>query len=168
MVTAQEFAFLQMDIVEFLETAPVSYNGLFSYGLIEHLNADTISNLFRVMGQHCPSGTEAVFATHNPSSIQAITRPLFGELSHERLYSQELLGFLFESNGFEIRETGPLMQLEKLISDKALTVDENERFMKRLEDFQKHGKTFPGRTEIQYLAGRVQVLELVLTEIVSS
>ena len=118
------------------------------------------------MGEHCPTGTEAVFATHNPSSLLAHTRPLFAELSHERLYSQELLEFLFESNGFEVRKAGPLVQVEKLISDKALKVDDNERFMECLDQIKKQGKALPAETEINYLAGRVQVIELVMTEIV--
>ena len=166
LITGQGFDFHQMDIVEFLETAPAAYNGLFTYGLIEHLDADSISKLFRAMGKHCPSGTEAVFATHNPSSFLAITRPLFAELSHERLYSKELLGFLFESNGFEIRQVGSLVQPEKLISDKALAVDENQRFLERLSEIRNSGTSVGGQSPVEYLAGRVNVIELVLTEIV--
>jgi cyclopropane fatty-acyl-phospholipid synthase-like methyltransferase len=165
-VTRKGFPFYQMDIIEFLETSQAAYNGLFTYGLIEHLDADTISKLFRVMGQNCHYGTEAIFATHNPSSIQALTRPLFSELTHERLYSQELLEFLFESNGFEIRKVGSLVQPQKLISDKALTVDENKRFIAGLNEIREKGKSVNGQRQIEYLAGRVNVIELILTEIV--
>jgi len=165
-VTEKGFPFYQMDIIQFLERSQAPYDGLFTYGLIEHLNAETISKLFHVMGQHCPSGTEAIFATHNPSSIQALTRPLFSELSHERLYSPELLEFLFESNGFEIRKVGSLVQQQKLISDKALTVDENTRFIANLNKMRERGKAVNGQREVEYLAGRVNVIELVLTEIV--
>ena len=165
-VTRKGFPFYQVDIIEFIETSPWTYDGLFSYGLLEHLDANTISKLFRVMGQHCRSGTEAVFATHNPSSIQALTRPLFSELTHERLYSPELLEFLFESNGFEIRKVGSLVQQQKLVSDQALTVDENKRFIADLNKMRENGKSVNGQRQIEYLAGRVNVIELVLTEIV--
>jgi SAM-dependent methyltransferase len=167
-VSAQGFAFYSMDVFDFLEKPPATYNALFSYGLIEHLDAPSVARLFRTLGKRCAPGTEAVFATHNPKSVQALMLALFSELSHQRLYSQELIEFLFDANGFEVKQSGGLLQTQKLVSDQALATEPNEEFIRSL--------SLPGseRTseplildDIKFLAGRVQVIELVLDQIVS-
>lgn len=165
-VTGRGFAFHRMDVLEFLASPPVRYDGLFTYGLLEHLDASTVSRLFAVMGERVEAGTEAVFATHNPESIQALTRPLYAELSHERLYSPELISFLFETHGFEVRRVGPLVQQSTLVSDKALTVEENGRFLETLQAMKHRGQALPAGREIEYLAGRVDVIERVLDQVV--
>lgn len=165
-VTGRGFACHQTDVLAFLESPPIRYNGLFTYGLLEHLDAKAISRLFVVMGEGVEPGTEAVFATHNPESIQALTRPLFAELTHERLYSPELISFLFETHGFEVRRSGPLVQPSTLVSDKALAVDENRRFLENLEAMKLRGGRLRGGTEIEYLARRIDVIERVLDEVV--
>ena len=168
MVSAQGFAFYAMDIFDFLEKPPATYNALFSYGLIEHLDAPSVARLFRTLGKRCTPGTEVVFATHNPKSIQALTLALFSELSHQRLYGQELIEFLFDANGFEVKQSGDLLQPQKLVSDQALATEPNEEFIRSLDRRRAEPRSGPVLIEdIKFLAGRVQVIELVLDQIVS-
>ncbi|HYK90481.1 MAG TPA: class I SAM-dependent methyltransferase [Acidobacteriota bacterium] len=168
MVSAQGFAFYFMDIFDFLENPPATYNALFSYGLIEHLDAPSVARLFRTLGKRCAPDTEAIFATHNPKSVQALTLALFSELSHQRLYSQELIEFLFEANDFEVRQSGALLQPQRLISDQALATEPNEEFIRSLNLRGVERRSGPLQLDdLKYLAGRVQVIELVLDQIVS-
>lgn len=167
-VSAQGFAFYCMDIFDFLEKPPATYNALFSYGLMEHLDAPSVSRLFQTLGKRCTAGTEAVFATHNPKSMQALTLALFSELSHQRLYSRELIEFLFDTNGFEVEQSGSLLQTQKLVSDQALATESNKEFIQslNLREGERRSEPLP-LDDIKFLAGRVQVIELVLDQIVT-
>jgi cyclopropane fatty-acyl-phospholipid synthase-like methyltransferase len=109
------FPFYEMDIVNFLQADPVPYDALFSYGLLEHLLPADFGRLFAAMGKNCPKGTEVVFATHNPKSIQAHLFPLYMDLTHQRLYSEEVLTSAFKAHGFDVTKVAPLAQKENLV-----------------------------------------------------
>ena len=109
------FDFHRVDVLDFLAKPPVAFNALFSYGLLEHLDVEDFRRLFRLAGENSPSGTEVVFATHDPSSLQSHLSPLYRDVTHSRLYALESVASELEANGFHVKKSGSIEQTESLV-----------------------------------------------------
>lgn len=164
------FPFYNMDVLKFLKKPPADYDGLFCYGFLEHLSPLNLNELFKAMGKHCPDGTEVVFATHNPKSIQAHLIPLYMDETHQRLYSEEIIIHSFEVNGFKVKKSGSIEQKKTLLSSSVLLPQRALDFRNRLE---KGIKCFgplkyvllPMFGLTRFILGRIHVIEMVLKEI---
>lgn len=122
-----DWDFIHQTVFDFLENSSVAYQGLFSYGLLEHLKISDIKKLFGLMQKTCPNNTEVLFATHNPESIQSHTGPLYNALDHERLYSPDVLKYLFNSHGFTIKSIKPIPQKNTLLPSGVLTPGDTQK-----------------------------------------
>lgn len=178
-VTQTGFPFYQRDVFDFLSEPSIPYDALFSYGFLEHLDPAAFRRLFELMGDRCRAGTEVVLATHDPASLQAHIGPLYNELTHDRLYSSEVVVFALEENGFEVKERGSLHQKAQLVPSSALTPDEDVKFLERLAHCQGVLRQILDEgshtqlddliadleRQIQFIGGRIHVIELVLQRI---
>ena len=88
-----------------------SLGGIFSSQVIEHLPPDYLERLLELaFFKLAPSGT-IVLETVNPTSVFALVRIYYLDMSHQRPVHPEALKFLLESAGFEdveIRYSAPL------------------------------------------------------------
>ena len=165
------FDFHRVDVLDFLAKPPVAFNALFSYGLLEHLDVEDFRRLFRLAGENSPSGTEVVFATHDPSSLQSHLSPLYQDVTHSRLYALESVASELEANGFHVKKSGSIEQTESLVPASALSAEENRKAVDVLS--QALGSVDPNSplkeslTWARYACGRLEVVESILSDIAS-
>ncbi len=165
------FSFYHMDVLNFLEESTADYNGLFCYGFLEHLPPAKINELFEIMGRRCPDGTEVVFATHNPKSIQAHLGPLYMDETHQRLYSKEIVMHLLETNGFKVKKSGAIEQKKTLLTASALEPQKAVEYRQRLERRKKNLGPFkycflPLFRLTMFILERIIAIEKLLEEVV--
>ncbi len=163
------FDFHRMDVLDFLSAPPVAFDALFSYGLLEHLTVEEFRRLFRLAGENSRSGTEVVFATHDPSSLQSHLSPLYQDVSHTRLYGLESVASELEANGFRVSASGSIEQKESLVPASALTVEENRKAVDVLSQaigsFRLKTSVKEALTWARYACARLEVVESILTDI---
>jgi hypothetical protein len=150
---------------------PVAFEALFSYGLLEHLDAGDFRRLFRLAGENSPPGTEILFATHDPKSLEAHLFPLYNDVSHFRLYGPEAVVSELKSNGFRVKKTATLEPSESLVPAAALTPQENrkayEALGRALEKMDSSSPLKESLTWARYVCGRLEVVESILSDIAS-
>lgn len=160
--------FHRLDVFAFLQEPPSRFDGLFSYGLLEHFEPAALSRLFTLIGRACPVGAEVLMATHDPRSIQAHLSPLYGDPSHVRLYSRETVEAELRSNGFRVKETGNVPQAEQLVPS-AVDPENNHKMAALMgEALKNRALNIPERQALEYArfaCVRLGIVESILGEV---
>lgn len=160
--------FQRQDVLEFLAAPGVAYDALFSYGLLEHLEPAAFSRLFTVMGERCRPGTEVLFGSHDPNSLQAHLAPLYGDPSHVRLYSAQTVEAELRANGFRVRETGAIPQPEQLVPsslDPERDVERAALITRTLKDRWLRGSQRQALEHAKFVCDRLVVIESILRDV---
>ncbi|HSR29852.1 MAG TPA: methyltransferase domain-containing protein [Anaerolineae bacterium] len=94
------------DLFHYLPQHQGQFDGIFSSNLIEHLSAQDAVRFVRTAFEALRPGGRFLIATPNPASPIVHLHEFWRDATHIRLYTDSLLGFLFQWAGFEAIETG--------------------------------------------------------------
>lgn len=97
---------VEADVLRFLTDTDERPDAVFLAHLIEHLSvADAFAVLERIAALVPPGGV-VIVVTPNPACLANLTNDFWSDPTHVRLYTVDLLRFLLEQTGFDVRDAG--------------------------------------------------------------
>lgn len=93
---------IEADLLDHLrEVAPGTLGGIFSAQVVEHLDPDSVVDLFELASTALARGGRLVIETLNPTSLYTFATALYVDPGHVRPMHPQTLKFLAERAGFE-------------------------------------------------------------------
>jgi SAM-dependent methyltransferase len=102
-VEAAGFEAVHSDVLEYLRTTDHRPDAVFLAHLIEHLAVDDAFAMLQQAAAVIPPGGVIIIVTPNPACLANLTNDFWSDPTHQRLYTLDLLAFLLDQTGFDVR-----------------------------------------------------------------
>jgi SAM-dependent methyltransferase len=103
-VEAAGFEAVHADVLEYLTDTDHRPDVVFLAHVIEHLPVDAAFEMLRDAANIIEPGGLIIVVTPNPACIANLTNDFWSDPTHQRLYTLDLLSFLLDQTGFEVKE----------------------------------------------------------------
>jgi len=97
---------VEADVLTFLADTDERPDAVFLAHLVEHLSVADAFAMFERIAALVPPGGVVIVVTPNPACLANLTNDFWSDPTHVRLYTVDLLRFLLDQTGFDVRDAG--------------------------------------------------------------
>ena len=101
---AAGFEAVHADVLDYLTETEHRPDVVFLAHVIEHLPVDVAFEMLRDAAAIIEPGGVIIVVTPNPACLANLTNDFWSDPTHQRLYTLDLLSFLLDQTGFDVRE----------------------------------------------------------------
>lgn len=94
------------DLLHYLDVTDDRPDAVFLAHVIEHLTVGESFAMLKRLAELIPVGGRLIVVTPNPACLANLTNDFWSDPTHVRLYTLDLMSFLFNETGFEVVDQG--------------------------------------------------------------